>query len=235
MVRVVPRTIEAAAVLFTNVPAAVSGTVNRWLAVMPDGRAGREIARDLKSAATGCGCRLEQTIELGSGLTNADSISAQVLGHRPDAVLVWLAPVPSAKVAKFLRAGGYEGVLAGPGWLRSTDFISTAGDAIEGFFIPGIVQTDDVTRRWRSFQVAYQNRWRHEPDWMAGMSYDAAVLLIQIVEQGDFQGASHRLPTRFLWHGVTGDLRFDSEGNRQVKLELLQGHTSGFRALHKGD
>ena len=177
-----------------------------------------KIARDLKSAASACHCRLEQTIEVAAAFTNADKVVAQVVSNRPDAVLVWFAPIPCAKLAKILRATGYNGALAGPGWLRSADFISTAGNACEGFLIPGIVQTKTSEERWHSFQAAYQQRWRHEPDWMAGMSYDAALLLFQIVRQGDFQGPSHRLRTGFSWPGVTGDLTFDSDGNRQLKL-----------------
>jgi ABC-type branched-subunit amino acid transport system substrate-binding protein len=235
MVRVVPRTIEEAAALFTKVPFATSDRTNRWLALVPDGRAGRETTRDLKSAASACGCRLDQTIEVGSAFTNAESIRAQLLNHQPDAILIWLAPVPSAKLSRIFRTVGFSGVLAGRAWLRSADFISSAGDASEGFLIPGLVQTGDCAKRWRLFQATYQKRWNHEPDWMAGMSYDAAELLIQIVKQGDFRGPSHRLPARFLWPGVSGDLSFDFEGNRQVKLELLQGHANGFRPLHKGD
>jgi len=235
MVRVVPRTTEEATVLFRDVPAAVSGNTNGWLTFVPDGRAGREIARDLRTAASACHCRLEQTIEIGSALTNADELVVQALSNRPNVVLVWLAPIPCAKLAKVLRAAGYKGVLTGPGWLRSADFIRVAGDAGEGIHIPGIVQTKASQERWRSFQSAYQQRWGHEPDWMAGMSYDAAVALIQIVREDDFQSPSHRLRAGFSWPGVTGDLTFDSDGNRQVSLEMLQGQALGFRALQKGE
>ena len=63
----------------------------------------------------------------------------------------------------------------------------------------------------------------------------AAQVGLQILKQGGFQGPSHHLPAGFLWRGVTGDLIFDSDGNRQVKLELLRGHANGFRAPHHGD
>ena len=233
MVRLVPRTVEEAAALFTNVPSGTPGKPDRWLALVPNGRAGREIARDLKAAALACNCRLDPAVEVSSSFTNGDLRA--VLSQRPDAILIWLAPIPCSELAKRLRSAGYGGVLAGPGWLHSASFTSAAGEVAEGFLIPGIVPTDASTGRWRSFQDAFQQRWGHEPDWMAGMSYDAAVLLMQILKQGGFQGPSHHLPAGFLWRGVTGDLIFDSDGNRQVKLELLRGHANGFRAPHHGD
>jgi ABC-type branched-subunit amino acid transport system substrate-binding protein len=230
MVRVVPRTVDEAMVLFTNVAGQPSRT-NRWLALVPDGRAGREIARDLKSAAAACHCNLEPSIEVEPELKNVRKISEQVLGNRPDAVLVWLAPLPAAGVAKLLRAAEYSGVLAGPAWLRSTNFIAAAGSAAEGFLISGIDVNGINSPQWRQFQEAYHKEWSHEPDWMAAMSYDAVRLLAQILRQGQFNSSSHRLDAAFSYSGVTGELRFDSEGNRLAKLQVLRGYRDGFRVV----
>ena len=57
MARIVPRTIEEAKMLFTGIHA------SHWTAVIPDGRAGREAARDL-NAATNSNCSIEKMIEV---------------------------------------------------------------------------------------------------------------------------------------------------------------------------
>jgi ABC-type branched-subunit amino acid transport system substrate-binding protein len=231
MVRVVPRTTEEATLLLSSLPSAVHGKTNQCVALVPEGRAGREIARDLRSAASARDCLLKQIIEINAALSDSNRIAGQVTRDQPAAVLLWLPPVSCGKLAKILRAAGYNGVLAGPGWLNSGEFIATAGDAIEGFLVSGILQNADTAARRRSFQAAYRQRWSYEPDWMAGMSYDAGMVLTQLLRQDVFK--EHRLSPGFAWAGVTGDLRFDPEGNREVKLELLQGHSQGFRAFQK--
>ena len=58
MARIVPRTVEEAKTLFAGTHA------SHWVAVIPDGRAGREAARDLNEAATNSGCSIEKTFEV---------------------------------------------------------------------------------------------------------------------------------------------------------------------------
>ena len=64
MARIVPRTVEEAKTLFAGIHA------SHWVAVIPDGRAGREAARDLNEAATNSNCSIEKTIEVKSSFTN---------------------------------------------------------------------------------------------------------------------------------------------------------------------
>jgi ABC-type branched-subunit amino acid transport system substrate-binding protein len=57
---------------------------------------------------------------------------------------------------------------------------------------------------------------------MSALSYDAVRLLADLLQNPGFQVPPHRLPPGFCWQGVTGDVSFDSEGNRKIQLELLQ-------------
>lgn len=228
MLRIVPRTIDEANTLFTGIPA---GQTNRWLAIVPDGRAGREISNDLSQAALGCGLRFRKILELNAAQTNAEFIRSQVLTSGGSVVLLWLDPLHAGKLASHLKTAGYRGTLAGPGWLQCGSFITAAGDALDGFIVPAIVKSVESGARWQSFQTSYQERWDHAPGMMAAMSYDAAMLLNYLLRQPQFQTPPHRLAPGFAWPGMTGELNFDTAGNRLVKLELLQAHDGRFSRM----
>jgi ABC-type branched-subunit amino acid transport system substrate-binding protein len=230
MLRVVPRTEDEAEALFQGINASNSPGATRWTAIVPDARAGRELSQDLSQAANRSGKRFQQILQLNT--TNAALIQQRALAGNPDVILLCLPALAAGNTARNLRTAGYSGVLAGPGRLSSAEFIAAAGDAFEGFIIPAIARTDAGQTRWNSFRSSYEELWHHPPDTTAAMSYDAASLLLYLLQQPPFQAPPHSLTPEFSWPGVTGDLTFDSNGNRKVKLDLLRGHRQSFIALN---
>ena len=112
MARIVPRTVEEAKTLFTGIHA------SHWTAVIPDGRAGREAARDLNEAATNSSCSIEKIIEVNRSFTNTTRLGKQILKNHPDAVLLWMDPAigrdagESAAGRRFCRHAGRTGPAA---------------------------------------------------------------------------------------------------------------------------
>lgn len=231
MLRIVPRTTDEAKALFSGLGAAASGRTNRWLVLVPDGRVGRETSRDLSQFALGRAIRFEKIIEVNPTLTNAEFVCSQVLNSDAQIVLLWLPAAPAGKTAKYLRTAGYRGILAGPGVLQCEDFVLAAGDALEGFIVPAIIRSEAST--WQTFQTAYRQHWQRQPDTMAAMSYDAAMLLSHLLRQPEFQTPPHRLAHGFSCSGATGELSFDTEGNRVANLELLRAHEGKFIRILK--
>jgi ABC-type branched-subunit amino acid transport system substrate-binding protein len=231
MLRVAPRTVEEARALFEAIPGLAAHKPLRWAAVVPEGRAGREVSHNLREAASECHAELVGIVEVGNLCTNFDILKAKVLECRPEGILVWLAPIQAGKLASCLRQGGFVGAMAGPGSLESASFVSAAKDACEGFVIPSISRNETSTKLFSSFQTAYRARWGHDADAVAGMSYDAVVVLTYLV-QSTFQAATHRFPPDFFEPGVTGQLSFDEQGNRKLTLELLKGHDGKFVRIH---
>jgi len=227
MLRVAPRTLEEAQALFQAIPGLAAHKPLRWAAVVPEGRAGRELSHDLKQAASDCHAELVGVVEAGNSCTNFDILKAKVLECRPEGILVWLAPIRAGKLASSLRRGGFIGAMAGPGSLESVSFVFAAKDACEGFVIPSISRNETSTKLFSSFQTAYRNRWSHDPDAIASMSYDAVVVLTHLI-QSTSQAATHRFPSDFSEAGVTGQLSFDDQGNRKLTLELLRGYDGKF-------
>jgi branched-chain amino acid transport system substrate-binding protein len=221
MARIVPRTIEEAKTLFVGIQA------SHWVAVIPDGRAGREAARDL-NAATNSNCSIEKIIEVNRSLTNTTRLCKQILKNHPDAILLWLDPATAGTLAKTLRAAGFAGTLAGPGRLCSADFAKTAGDAMEGLMVPGPILEKDATTAFQHFTNSFRTRFGHEPDATATAAYDATTLLIHILRQPGGHPAHEAFPISFSLAGATGILSFDSEGNRKVNLQLFKAQGGQF-------
>jgi ABC-type branched-subunit amino acid transport system substrate-binding protein len=231
MLRVAPRTVEEARALFQAIPGLAALKRVRWAAVVPEGRAGREVSHDLTQAASDCHAELGGIVETDNSCTNFDVLKAKVLQCRPEGILVWLAPIPAGKLANNLRQGGFTGAMAGPCSLKSASFVASAKDALEDFIIPSIFRDETSTKLFSSFQTAYRARWGHDADAVAGMSYDAVVVLTHLI-QSTFQAATHRFPPDFSEPGVTGQLSFDEQGNRKLTLELLKGHDGKFVRIH---
>jgi len=222
MVRIVPRTVDEAKTLFMGIRA------GHWVAVIPDGRAGREAARDLDEAAMASGCSIEKTMEVNRSLTNVARLDRQILKNHPDALLLWLDPATAGTLAKSLRAAGFAGTLAGPGRLRSADFAAAAGGAMDGFIVPAPILEKDAATAFQHFNDAFRARFGHEPDATATAAYDAATLLIHILKQSGDRPAHEAFPLAFSLAGASGILTFDPQGNRKVNLQLLEAHGGQF-------
>ena len=228
MARIVPSTVEEAKTLFAGVHAA------HWTAVIPDGRAGREAARDLNEAATNSGCSIEKMIEVKASFTNAARLGKHILANHPDAILLWLDPATAGTLARALRTAGFSGSLAGPGRLRSADFATAAGTAMEGFRLPVPVLDKDAATVFHNFTCAFHSRFGHDPDATAAAAYDAAALLIHILRQTGDRPAHEAFPLGFSFTGASGILRFDTQGNRKVNLQLFKGHGGQFLPVATG-
>jgi len=223
MLRITPRTIDEAQTLFLKL--AVNGRRNvgaRWLALVPSGRPGREIAQDLAQAAASAAVPPPTTIQVKWPLADMPSFCDRVLTNRADAILVCLDPIPAGYFVKSFRAAGFEGPLAGAGWLRCSEFVKAAGPAMGTFVVaaPLLDRSDEL--RLQRFTSDFRMRFGREPDAMAAMSYDAARLLIHILKRAGDQPARGAFPLTFEHPGATGMLSFDSRGNRQVRLQLVE-------------
>ncbi|MGO9199755.1 MAG: ABC transporter substrate-binding protein [Limisphaerales bacterium] len=228
MVRIAPTTIEEARCVFAGLNGRASAP-RRWAALVPDGRAGREVSRDLAQAAAAAHCKLRNTFEVSPTLTRFDSIVAQVLKAQPDAALVWLDPVPAGRLAKSLRDAGFAGNLAGPSRCDSRAFFAASSQASEGFVVPAIVLSETGQARLLSFQTAFRRRYGLEADLTAAEAYDAAALLAHILRKNDPQSLPRAFPLAFSLPGVSGDLSFDAQGNRRVALRLLVASQGRFQ------
>ena len=220
MVRIVPTTVEEGRCLLGSLDAETPGPT-RWVALVPDGRAGREAARDLQQAAAAAERKLARVWEVSSSSTNLESFAAQVLKDQPTGALVWLDPVLAGKFARGLRQAGFAGNLAGPSRCNSPAFLTASGREAEGFVVPAMVLDAASETRLRAFQAGFRERYGIVADVTAAESYDAACLLVHILKEYAAESLPRAFPLTFSFGGVSGDLNFDAEGNRKVLLRSL--------------
>lgn len=217
MLRLVPSTIQEGRALLKELQDGRGGFSTRCVALIPNERAGREIAKDLKRAIEGSKFELEKVLMLQPATEDYDAVSRQVLESRAGVALVWLDPTPAGRLVKALRAAGFNGTLAGPGRLRSPDFVTSAGAASEGFMTAELALDSAGEAKWRDFQTAFRGRFGHQPAAMSVFSYDATAILIHILENHPVD-AARAFPLSFSWPGASGRLSFDAEGNRDVEF-----------------
>jgi branched-chain amino acid transport system substrate-binding protein len=119
-----------------------------------------------------------------------------------------------------LQNARFEGKMAGPSRFNSPAFLATAAQASEGFFVPAISLDENGEARLRSFQATFRQRYEIEADVTAAEAYDAAKLLVRLIEINDPQSLARAFPPTFSFPGASGNLSFDAEGNRTLGLKL---------------
>ncbi|MBI4664712.1 MAG: amino acid ABC transporter substrate-binding protein, partial [Verrucomicrobia bacterium] len=231
IVRIVPRTDEQALAVFSAWTTNRLGHPLRWAAIVPEGRAGRETSRDLMSAARNARCSLDEPVALSQPPIDWRPLLKMLLANRPDGILVWMEARRGGHLVRSLRDAGFGGLLAGPESLQSRTFLQSTGPAAEGFVIPVIVPTDESRRRTRIFSEAHRRQFGSEPDFTATMAHDAAALLIQLSLATPHGPPFGWFPLQGRFAGASGELEFDGNGNRILRLGLCERRNGRFVPL----
>jgi branched-chain amino acid transport system substrate-binding protein len=149
------------------------------------------------------------------------------------AAVVYL-PVPPELVNR-LAAQLAEAGLAGSVTLLGSD--SWAGDSLdrtaaEGSYFTTHFELDDPRPIVQTWTGAYRADYAIEPDTLAALGYDAALMLVEAIEQAgtlDPEPVADTLE-QLVVNGVSGPLRFDEAHNplKPVPLVRLQGGDTTF-------
>jgi len=192
-----------------------------WCAVVPEGRPGRMVRRDLERAIRHANARMVSIIETGEPKQDAVALTRAIVSAKPGGVLIWLPPSDAGSLAAALRTAGYAGRLAGPGPLDSPEFLAAAGPAANGTLVAEFSLDADHRARAEQFGMRYRSRFGCAPDFSAAAAYDAAGLLIQLLRQAGNGDSLSQFPVSVAADGVTGVMDFDKLGNRTDALAVL--------------
>ena len=219
-VRVVPRTDQAVEAIMAATRQS-NGSPLSWCAVVPEGRPGRMVRRDLERAIRHANARMVSIIETGEPKQDAVALTRAIVSAKPGGVLIWLPPSDAGSLAAALRTAGYAGRLAGPGPLDSPEFLAAAGPAANGTLVAEFSLDADHRARAEQFGMRYRSRFGCAPDFSAAAAYDAAGLLIQLLRQAGNGDSLSQFPVSVAADGVTGVMDFDKLGNRTDALAVL--------------
>jgi len=146
------------------------------------------------------------------------------------AAVIYLPASP--EVVNRLAALLAESGLAGSVTLLGSD--SWTGDsldraAVEGSYFSTHFELDDPRPIVRTWTEAYQAAYAIEADTLAALGYDAALMLVEAMEQAgtlDPGPVADRLE-KIVFNGVTGPIRFDKAHNPLKPVPLVR--------LNRGD
>jgi branched-chain amino acid transport system substrate-binding protein len=219
-IRVVPRTDQEAGALFAAARGP-GGSQLHWWAVVPTGRPGRPVRRDLAAAARITSTHLDRMVDGGGPATGLAALVHGIAAGAPDGVLVWLPPSSAGDLVAELRAAGYGGRLAGPAPLDSTAFVAAAGAAANGVLVAAFRPDANSRARAEAFEDEFRRRYAIEADFSAAAAHDAARVLIETLRRAGTGAGDREFPLSRATEGVTGVLHFDASGNRTDALQVL--------------
>jgi ABC-type branched-subunit amino acid transport system substrate-binding protein len=221
VLRIVPTTVDEARVLFATIRTGAGEPIRRWAALVPEGRAGREVTRDLGAAAKAGGTDLVSVIAVPATPTNAPAWIARAIRESPAGLLLWLDPATAVPLVSAAREAGYRGALAGPGRLAGKDFLPQVGAAAEGFWTTRL-HPPPAARAPRAMGAEDPHgSVGPAEDPLAAAATDAVTLLAAILREAGEGPAFRVLPLKREVAGATGVLKFDAVGNRIVELEAI--------------
>lgn len=116
-------------------------------------------------------------------------------------------------------------------WAMNNDLILQGGDAVEGVFIPSLLDTESQNPAYLNFRAAYLNQFNAEPTFASIYSYEAAMILFTamktakslepetvkaaIIEKGTHQGLQDKIiideygdASRTLYHYIIQNGQF---------------------------
>jgi branched-chain amino acid transport system substrate-binding protein len=115
--------------------------------------------------------------------------------------------------------------LLGTNLWHSLKLIHTGGPSIQGSILPDGFFAESPSETVQKFVREFQNAYKESPGYIEAVSYDTAMMMLQIVGNPNIHFRSSIIkellrPDGF--SGVTGNYRFDNDREVQNKLFLLQ-------------
>lgn len=173
------------------------------------------------------------TISSDQSYSEGDTdFSAQLTAIRasnPEAIFIPGYYTEVGLIARQARALGLNvPLLGGDGW-DSPALVEIGGAALNGSYFSNHYSQDDPSPAIQSFVAAYEQRFGSKPDALAGLGYDAAMLLFDAMERaGTTEGAALRdaIAATTNFTGITGQITLDANRNPikpAVVLEVKDG------------
>jgi ABC-type branched-subunit amino acid transport system substrate-binding protein len=154
-------------------------------------------------------------LRFANGDTDFRPQLSRIREMEPDALVVWGNPGEAAGIVRQARDLAIDLPIFGFTRMATDLFLEAAGDAAEGIVVVAAMNPERGDPAWVEFFDRYRQRWDEAPDSFAAHAYDGMTLLIEAVRIAGLNRARIRdaLFDVGSYHGVTGEIRFDTNMN----------------------
>jgi branched-chain amino acid transport system substrate-binding protein len=164
--------------------------------------------------------------------TNFSTQLNKIKGQNPDAIFIGGFYPEASKIAQQARELGMNQQMLGTDGSLSPQLTELGGDAVNGMilygmFYPGATTTPEA----KKFVTAFEKKYDEAPSSWAALAYDAVYAVKHAVEQS---GGSSREDIKsglekVNFKGVTGDIQFNSDGDRVADVLFLTVENGQFK------
>jgi branched-chain amino acid transport system substrate-binding protein len=159
------------------------------------------------------------------GDTDFSAQLTSIKAKGPEAIFVPGYYTEVGLVARQAKSLGIDApLLGGDGW-DSPALIEIGGEALEGSYFSNHYSVDDPSPRIQKFVTDYRARFGETPDALAGLGYEAAMLLFDAMKRaGSAEPAAVRdaLAATQNYEGMTGTITLDENRNPVKPAVVLQ-------------
>ncbi|MCF3129238.1 bifunctional serine/threonine-protein kinase/ABC transporter substrate-binding protein [Streptomyces olivochromogenes] len=186
-----------------------------------------------QALASGQRTTIRRTLAADAGADAFRALAESVTDAKADAVLFAGGHARAAKLARALRAAGYSGARLATQRALDPGFLTSAGDAAEGWIFATAFLDPTRVPAARSFVTAYRARFHAAPPWYSAEAYDATLFVARALttlgasraERGAIVGRLREIDYR----GITKRLRYTSSSREYTVTALYLFRASGGR------
>lgn len=160
-------------------------------------------------------------------------LARELLGDRPDAVLLAASAVDTALISQQLRAIDGPVLIVSSPWGATEQLIELGGAAVEGALVGQYFDRDSRAPRYLAFARAYRERFGEAPGFTAANAYDAVTLGVT-AWRARTPGQSLRDALRGLRRveGLQQRLELDANGDSNVPMFITSVSGNRFGSIN---
>ncbi len=151
--------------------------------------------------------------------SNFDAILTPIKAKKPDIIYFGGIYDQAAPFFKQAREKGVKSKFMGPDGMDSSDLTKIAGKAVVGMAYTSAAGPASALPKAKAFVDEYKKKFGKNPEPYAAEAYDATTIAIKAIEDAAKSGkvtredvAAHVRKAKLA--GITGDIAFDSKGDR---------------------
>jgi branched-chain amino acid transport system substrate-binding protein len=151
--------------------------------------------------------------------SNFDAILTPIKAKNPDVIYFGGIYDQAAPFFKQAREKGIKAKFMGPDGMDSSDLTKIAGKAVVGMNYTSAAGPASALPKAKAFVDEYKKKFGKNPEPYAAEAYDAATIAMKAIEQAAKKGKVTREDVAAAVRGeklsgITGDIAFDSKGDR---------------------